>query len=185
MEHLTERLSLREFGEPDFDLFYSLFSDPQVMRYAWRDRFEAEREALPYFREILQHNGTQENRRAYEYTVISRKTGVFVGMGDIEIMIRNEHGGCGEIGYFLLPEHWGMGYATEITGKLLEMCFDTLRLHKAVASCNANNKQSERVMQKAGMEREGLFRQMRWKDGRWDDELRYSILAGQWLAERT
>ena len=97
-------------------------------------------------------------------------------MGEIDVLLQNDNGGCAEIGYLLHRDNWGKGYATELARALVDLCFSGIGLHKVIATCNAGNKASEHVMQKLGMVREGFFRQMRWKNGRWDDELRYSLL---------
>ncbi len=58
-------------------------------------------------------------------------------------------------------------------------------MHKVVASCNANNYQSEKIMKKIGMVKEGLLRKERFKNGRWDDELRYGLLVEEWEGRPT
>jgi len=73
-----------------------------------------------------------------------------------------------------------MGYGTEIASALLNICFSKLQMYKVVASCNLQNSQSENIMKKIGMTKEGQFRKVRYKNGRWDDELRYSILLEEW-----
>ncbi len=150
------------------------------MQYALRDRYESKADLLPYFHEVLENNRANTKRKAYEYAVFLSSTGAFAGFADIDIYVRNEHGGCAEIGYFLLPDFWGKGYATAIVRALLGICFDELSLHRVFACCNARNAGSEGVMQKAGMQKEGEFKKARFKHGCWDNELRYGILAEEW-----
>lgn len=180
MEYRSERLVFRAFGEKDFDLFYSVFSDRDVMRYALIDAYDTKEEIRPYFDTVLKNNETTEDRRVYEYAVCMASSGDFIGFGDIEILVQKEGGGSGEIGYFILPAHWGQGYATEIAHALLDICLTHLGLHRVCARCNANNTQSERVMQKIGMTKAGVLRQVRYKEGRWDDEIWYDILGDEW-----
>lgn len=176
----SERLAFREFREEDFALYYSVFSNEQVMRYAWIDRFDCEEELLPLFEEVMKNNMAGEKRKAYEFAVFLQSDNSFIGFANIEIHIRNSSGGCGEIGYFILPEYWGSGYATEIVSKLIEVCFTHIKLHRVHARCNANNLKSEKVMKKAGMKKEGELRKVRFKNGRWDDEKHYGLLAEEW-----
>ncbi|MCX7711423.1 MAG: GNAT family N-acetyltransferase [Clostridia bacterium] len=180
MHFTSERLVFRELREEDFHLFYSVFSNEQVMKYALMDRVATEEELRPYFDQILKNNQTFENREGYEYAVLSAIDGSFIGVADIMILLQNMRPTGGEIGYFLLPAFWGKGYATEIASKLTEICFSNLKLHRVVARCNANNLQSEKIMKKVGMKKEGELRKARFKDGRWDNELHYSILAEEW-----
>jgi ribosomal-protein-alanine N-acetyltransferase len=107
-----------------------------------------------------------------------------LGSADIDIQIINEHGGYGEIGYFLLLAYWGKGYATEIAAALTRFCFEELRFHKVCASCHALNTASENVMKKLGLTKEGVLRRRRYKNDVWHDEIRYGILIEEWEASR-
>lgn len=181
MKYQSQRLRLREFQADDFPLFYSVFSNTPVMQYAWIDQYTRESDAEPHFQKILLHNQLPpEIRPAYEFAVFLNDSDTFIGYADIEVHIRNSSGGVGEIGYFLLPEFWGQGYATEISQKLTEICFTKLCLHRVEARCHANNQKSEQVMKKCGMTKEGEFRKVRYKNEHWDDELHYSILIEEW-----
>jgi ribosomal-protein-alanine N-acetyltransferase len=181
----SERLYFKEFTKGEFDLFYSVFSNGQVMKYALMDKYESEKDILPYFNRVLENNTACINRKAFEFAVYSCEDDSFVGFADIEVHNKNAVGGCGEIGYFLLPEFWGKGYATEIAKMLLDICFKNINLHRVSARCNSNNLQSERVMKKIGMIKEGEFRKVRFKNNQWENEYQYSILIEEWEKDLT
>lgn len=183
MQYQSERLIFREFTKDDFALFYSVFSNELVMNYALIDKFETKESILPYFNKVLANNETIKDRKAYEYAIFHKDSNEFIGFADVEIYIQNSHGGNGEIGYFMLPEHWGKGYATEIATTMLTICFNHIKLHRVCASCNINNKSSENIMKKIGMKKEGVFKKARFKHGEWVDELRYSILIEEWKSQ--
>lgn len=170
-----DRIVLREWKKDDYELFQSIFTNEQIMRYAYLDCFESEEELQLYFKEVLD-NTVSKFRKAYEYAVFLKSNDSFIGFADIEIYKKNEFGGHGEIGYFLLPQYWGKGYATEIAKLLIEIGFLHVGLHRLCASCHIENKKSEHIMKKIGMKKEGQIRQVRFKNGTWHDELRYSIL---------
>ncbi|WP_367616930.1 GNAT family N-acetyltransferase [Curtobacterium flaccumfaciens] len=48
----------------------------------------------------------------------------------------------------------GRGLGTDLARGLLTAAFDTLRLRRVAASCNADNVASARVLEKNGMRRE-------------------------------
>jgi [ribosomal protein S5]-alanine N-acetyltransferase len=175
-----ERLIFREFAPNDFHLFHSVFTNESIMKYTLIDKFMAEEPLIPYFEKVLEHNAAVGNRIAYEYAIFTASDEAFIGFCDIEIHNRNSLGGCGEIGYLLLPAFWGNGYATEIARALIEFCFTCLHLHRVSARCNSNNLPSEKVMRKAGMTKEGELRKVRFKNSMWDNELLYSILIEEW-----
>ena len=60
----------------------------------------------------------------------------------------------GRLGYFLEPEYWGRGYATEAAVLVLDFAFRDLGAAVMRASCDARNGASERVMQRCGMQLE-------------------------------
>lgn len=183
MEFQSERLLFREFGTDDYHLFSSVFSDENIMEYAYMDRITNEGDMLSYFSQVIENN-TAQKRSSYDFAVFLLSDGSFIGFADILIRYHFSLVKHGEIGYFLLPEFWGKGFATEIAGILTEICFNDLKMHKVIASCNANNPQSEKVMIKIGMAKEGEFRKERYKNGRWDNELRYGILVEEWEEKR-
>ncbi len=58
--------------------------------------------------------------------------------------------GVAEIGYFLEPEFWGFGYATEAAKFIIDLAFD-LDAKQVIATCDAANGASEMVMKRCGM----------------------------------
>lgn len=176
----SKRLTLKEYNAKDLDLFYSVFSNIEVMRYAYLQRFDTKEAILPYFESILKNNELLINRPVYEFGIYLNDSDMYIGHGDIEIHFKNQHGGCGEIGYFILPEFWGRGYGYEVADLLLSISFINMNLHRVSASCNYNNLTSENILKKLGMQKEGVARKIRFKDGRWDDQINYSVLKEDW-----
>ena len=173
----SERLTYRKLSEADYQIFHDLYTNEQVMRYAYLNRLQSEEKARKAFLDTLQH---QRQELVGEYVAILSETGEKIAIVDYEVLIRNDHGGICEIGYFIKPEYWGMGYGAEMGKALLDYLFREQITHKVVASCNGNNRASENIMKKLGMQREGVFRMTRYKDGRWDDEIKYAILKSDW-----
>lgn len=169
----------REYTKDDLDLYSSIFSNEQVMKYAWFDCMNTEAQLIKGFDELLELNKAESARKEYDFAVFSADGKRFIGSCLILMSYRGDIALSGEIGYFILPENWGKGYATEIAKTLTDFCFNKLKLHRVVASCNANNKNSENVMIKTGMQKEGVFRKARYKNSNWDDEIRYAILKDE------
>ncbi len=180
MKISSERLSFRFFTQEDFPLFYSVFSNESIMRYAWIDRISSEENAHTFFEGFINTGEDVNKDGSYAFAVSSKEQNAFIGFADIQIHSRNSSGGCGEIGYFLLPEYWGKGFATELANAMIEFGFNRLGLHKISARCNTNNLKSEGIMKKVGMTLEGELRKVRYKNGSWDDEKNYGILLEEW-----
>lgn len=87
-----------------------------------------------------------------------------------------------ELAYWVAPEYWGEGYATEAAGLLLDHGFSGLRLHKVTAKAFEFNDRSRRVLEKLGFAKEGVFREEAFVDGGWHDFYRYGLLEDEWRA---
>lgn len=72
----------------------------------------------------------------------------------------------------------GKGYAAEAARAAIEYLIREVGFHRIEAKCCTENTASERVMQKLGINKEGILRErFCGKDGRWHDLAEYSLLA--------
>lgn len=63
--------------------------------------------------------------------------------------------GAVEVGYSIIPEYRGQGFAFEATRALIEDAFATPGVRRVVAECLDDNRASLRVLEKLGMRRIG------------------------------
>jgi [ribosomal protein S5]-alanine N-acetyltransferase len=112
------------------------------------------------------------------------ETGTSQLVGAISLMsIRPEHRRA-ELGYWIAPDRWNNGYATESCRRLLEFGFDALNLHRIEARHFQRNPASGRVLLKLGMQQEGIERDWAIKWDRFENSVLYSILEPEWRARR-
>ncbi|RDI43427.1 GNAT family N-acetyltransferase [Aquicella lusitana] len=57
-----------------------------------------------------------------------------------------------EIGYIIHKKYWNQGYATELAKALIEWGFKNLSVSKIIALTRLDNKKSQHVLEKAGMQ---------------------------------
>ena len=81
-----------------------------------------------------------------------------------------------ELGYWLGKPFWGRGIITEAARAMTAYGFETLGLTRIYAHVKAHNGASERVLEKAGYQREGLLRKAVLKEGAPVDYLLFAIL---------
>ncbi len=60
-----------------------------------------------------------------------------------------------ELGYWIIPSHWGLGFATEAGHAVIAMARDTLRLDRLVSGHFTDNPASGRVLTKLGFAQTG------------------------------
>lgn len=101
-----------------------------------------------------------------------------VGLG------RDEEHHRAELGYWIGVHRWGRGYATEAARLVIAYGFAHFRLHRITARHFASNPASGRVLEKLGMQREGLLREYYFKEGRgFEDALLYGLLLRDWVRQ--
>lgn len=144
----TERLLLRGWKEEDRPEFVRMNRDPQVMEYFLKPLAASESDDL--FRRI------QEEFAVYGFglfAVEKADTHEFIGWVGLHHFDFDVYFAPGiEIGWRLLPEAWGKGYALEMAAACLEFAFQQLHLGKVYSFTALCNKRSQRVMRKIGME---------------------------------
>ena len=79
-----------------------------------------------------------------------------------------------ELGYWLAEPFWGGGIMTKAVCEMTEYAFSVLRLTRVYAQPFAYNTASERVLQKAGFEREGVLKKSVYKNGVFYDSILYA-----------
>lgn len=66
-----------------------------------------------------------------------------------------DRGGDMELGYWIVPSHWGLGFATEAGHAVVAMARDTLRLDRLISGHFVDNPASGHVLRKLGFEATG------------------------------
>ena len=102
-------------------------------------------------------------------------------MGAVGLTLTPAHASA-ELGYWIASAAWGQGYATEAAAALCDYAFRVLGVHRIQARHFLHNPASWRVMQKLGMQREGVLRGAVRKEGRFEDLVLYAVLAEDWRA---
>ena len=97
-----------------------------------------------------------------------------IGLNDVTDRI-----GMAELGYWLTPDAWGNGYATDAAQRLTEYAFQERRFHRVYAKVFVGNEGSQRVLEKTGFQREGTLRDHWFRDGRYEDVYIYGLLEGE------
>jgi [ribosomal protein S5]-alanine N-acetyltransferase len=85
-----------------------------------------------------------------------------------------------ELGYILSEKWWGKGYAFEAANALVNYAFKNFNIQRIEANCVLENYQSSRIMEKLGMQREGILRKYFIKNNVIYDIYIYSILKSEW-----
>jgi len=85
-----------------------------------------------------------------------------------------------QIGYVLIPSERGKGYCTEAVQIAVDYLFLSKDIVRIQAGTFTGNIASQRVLEKAGFQREGTIRKGMLAWGKWADLYLYSILRENW-----
>lgn len=167
----TSRLLLRPLAPDDWAAVHAYASDPEIMRYLPEGVMSPE-QVQAFIAEHQPESGAIAAILPGEERLIGHLT--FHPWYASRIY---------EIGWVFHPEHHGQGYATEAATALFAYGFETLGLHRIIATCQPENIGSWRVMEKLGMLREAHFRKVfAVDDTTWLDEYLYAMLEEEWFA---
>lgn len=142
---MTERLALVEWEPGDENDLVRLHSTPESSRYLstgepWTADYAGER--IRGWMSDLKRHGISKLR------IVARDDGRFIGRAGFSYMAEHD---VFELGYAVLPEEWGKGFATEMAAGLAGWFFRHRPEPRFVAFAYAENAASIRVMQKLGM----------------------------------
>ena len=143
----TERLVLREWKITDLDDFYEYAKSEEVGPMAGWTPHKDKNES----KEILQHFIDGKHVFALEYN------GKVIGSLGIEKYDEKELSGPiydnrlgREIGYVLSKDYWGMGLMPEAVKRVINYCFNDLKLDFLACGYFLRNNRSKRVQEKCG-----------------------------------
>lgn len=147
----TEHLILRKPRLKDASIIFEAYAqDPEVTRFlVWRPH-EHVGETEAFLKYCLQA-WVQET--SFPYVLTLREKDEPIGMLEI-----HNKGFKLEVGYVLARLHWGNGFMTEALRAVIVWAFGRPDIFRIQSICDVENTGSARVMEKAGMEREGLLR---------------------------
>ncbi len=143
----TERLILRPQVESDTLELVVMGMDPQVMQYIGYGAMSL-RESEELALETLEMEGPFGR-----WIVVEKDTGLVLGW---VVLTHLDDSGDIEVGYGFKAIAWGRGFATEAARRLLRYGFEDLGLGEIVAVSRPENAASHRVLEKAGLRRQGL-----------------------------
>lgn len=176
----TDRLRLRRLRLEDAPDVFAYTSDPEVALYTSWDAHESIDVAENFVRWVTDRYARGQ---VAPWGVEHKDDGKIIGTCGFGAWAT--HDARAEIAYALARPDWGRGYTTEAVRTVIDFGFRSMKLNRVYAHCVVENTGSWRVMEKAGMQREGVLRQHVWNKGTFCDVLLYGLLRQDWSQGRT
>ena len=172
----SKRCLLRCVSDADADYYWEVLHYPGFTDGLLVNSAKSKEEVVQWIKDDLAAWGKSKK---FAFTVQS-KEGEFLG----RINIREVHNnGTWNMGFWILPSHWGRGYAAEAASTVIEFAFERLNAKKICAAHTQTNIQSKRVIEKIGMrfvenKEKGFL-----KNSKWVANTRYEITRENRLFE--
>ena len=167
---------LRPLASGDLRRCVKWFSDPQIIRFLGRNTPVTFAEEEKWFRDY--------ERRTDEQIFAIEVDGRHIGNLGLHRIDRTHR--KADIGIVIGErEYWSMGIGTEALRVALRYGFDALGLNKISLDVLEYNARAIRTYERVGFQREGIHREDMYKDGRFVNVVRMSLLARELVDERT
>jgi RimJ/RimL family protein N-acetyltransferase len=129
---------------------FAYASDPEVTRYMDWVTHASRDDAVAFL------DGALERRAAGTETTWMMT--VPPDDGAIGVISCRMRGHAADFGYALDRRYWGRGYTTEAARAVVGWASGLEHVHRVWATCDVENVASARVLEKAGLQREGVLR---------------------------
>lgn len=170
-ELTTQRLLLRPFNLEDADRVTALLQRPEISQTTMNIPWPYPEGAAASW--IRGHEAGAEAGHGFTWAITRQPDSEVIGA--IGMAVDSQHR-RGSLGYWLAVDSWNQGITSEAAQRIVQFGFDTLDLHRIEALCLPRNVASSRVMQKAGMEFEGILRGYFNKGGVFEDVAMYAVV---------
>jgi ribosomal-protein-alanine N-acetyltransferase len=167
----AKRFLLQQILPQDQPFIFEGLSHPQVIPYygVQYKTLEETSAQMQYYSQL------QKEGNGMWWKIVDRWT--YEKVGAIGFNNYNaQHRKC-EVGYWLLPQHWGNGIIPEVLPNVIAYLFEEKAVHRIEALVELENTASARVAEKAGFTREGILRECEIKNSRFISLILYSLLS--------
>jgi ribosomal-protein-alanine N-acetyltransferase len=169
----SKRAILRQFVDSDLEHVFKGLSHPEITQYYGisYETKEATKQQMKWFADL------EKNETGIWWAVCSKVDGQFLGAGGLhDLSIKHKKA---EIGFWLLPENWGKGIASETMPLIFNYAFDTIGLHRIEGFVETENTNCKKALTRLKFNLEGTMVDCEIKNGAFISLDIYSILAGK------
>lgn len=165
-------LQFRDFQASDIPAIAIAMGDPQVTHFYGLETTHADARAIAREQWVWYTDQTAQEDGWWQAICMGSQL-----IGAIGVYDRDEDGDSAELGYWLLPSHWGQGVMRSALRQWLPGAFERLALHSVVAYVEPENQASIKLLTHTGFTQEGLLRECTRRGCRYVSLQRLSLLV--------
>lgn len=144
----TERLTVRAATEDDIDLYYALWTNPDVMKHVGFPQ------GIPITRDEMKEKPFERGETEFDQLLVVELKETEQAIGECKLSRPNNESVV-EPDIKLLPVHWGNGYGREIWMEIVSYLFENTDCDVIQTTPNVDNIAAIKIYEAAGAVREG------------------------------
>jgi ribosomal-protein-alanine N-acetyltransferase len=167
----TKRFFLQQILSEDQQFIFEGLSHPDVIPfYGVRyDSFDATKKQMEWYEKSYK-DGT-----GGPWKIVDKATGDKIGV--VAYYFHKAEHKKAEVGFWILPQFWNKGIATEVLRAVIQYCQQQKDVHRLEAFVEEGNVASSRVLEKVGFVYEGTMRECEIKNGKFISLMIYALIA--------
>jgi len=151
----TNRLILRRLEIEDYkEAYNNWYKDREVAEKSLWHEHKNEEETKEIF---ALWSREYDRANTFRWIIELKDTNELIGLIDSQ-QSRFETYGAFEVGFCLTKKYWNNNYMTEALKEVIKFFIEEVELNVVYAECTSDNIASKRVMEKAGMNLEGVLK---------------------------
>lgn len=167
----TDRLTLRPLTLEDASDMFEYTSQQEATKFLSWTPHERIEETTRFLENVVTLYGSSHTE--FSWAIQLKETGKMIGV--VKLFEISKNNSRAEVSYILNSRFQGKGYINEAISSVIDFAFTEMNLIRVQARCTSDNKASEKVMQKANMQYEGLLRKYWILKGEPKDVVLYAI----------
>lgn len=167
---ITPRITLRALKHSDAKDLFECCRQPEVSEFAEWEPHLSVSDTKSYISWVMSR---YKKKQCAVWGIVEDKSQKLIGTCSYTYIDKNFK--TAEIGYCISKDYWGKGYGTEVAGALLWHGFNIIGFQRIQARLIPENIRSKRVLEKIGMEYEGLLKKAIYCKGQPHDLMLYAI----------
>ena len=167
-----DKVILRDMEYTDcLAIHQNIYSNKDVLKY-YIDEYESE----PDQQRFQKFVDSYQKHSRYLLSIVEKSTGKVIGVM-LQCNTPNPYFHEVEVGYAIGESYWNNGYTTEALQLFMNFLFSQ-GVHRVFCLCIRENGASARVMEKCGMQLEGLSKERIYYNDHYWDVFTYSRING-------
>lgn len=167
----TEKLILNQPEENDLGRIVRILNHPVYSKNTINIPFPYSENNARFWLELAKSGF--ENKTHYIFAIRLKENSQIIGGIDLGI---DQRFNKAELGYWIDETYWNKGFASEAANAIIKFGFEDLKLKRIFATHFDFNPSSGKVLEKAGMKKEGVLKCHTMKNGVYQNHILYAIL---------